>query len=148
MSRFSIFYFFAHTSEKEIICDSGCIKRNGSNYHCSVRLIQSSLFWQYGALSKDEIRIITKRITKLIESNFPHYASKVFIKTSTGYYGGYGATLKDVKVIKSVSGNLKIKASGGISNIKDALAMIEAGADRIGTSKAEDIFLQNSKQVK
>ena len=76
----------------------------------------------------------------MIQSNFPTFVKNVYIKTSTGYYGGYGATLKDVKVIKSVSGNLKIKASGGISNLKDALAMLEAGADRIGTSKAVDIF--------
>ena len=93
-----------------------------------------------GALSKDEIRNISRRITKLIESHFPAFVKNVYIKTSTGYYSGYGATLKDVKVIKSVSGDLKIKASGGISNLKDALAMIEAGADRIGTSKAVDIF--------
>jgi deoxyribose-phosphate aldolase len=93
-----------------------------------------------GALSKDEIRNISKRITKLIQFHFPTFVKNVYIKTSTGYYGGYGATLKDVKVIKSVSGDLKIKASGGISNLKDALAMIQAGADRIGTSKAVDIF--------
>ena len=101
-----------------------------------------------GALSKDEIRNISKRIAKLIQANFPTFVKNVYIKTSTGYYGGYGATLKDVKVIKSVSGNLKIKASGGISNLKDALAMIEAGADRIGTSKALDIFNEKCKQVK
>ena len=101
-----------------------------------------------GALSRDEIRNISKRITKLIQSHFPTFVKNVYIKTSTGYYGGYGATLKDVKVIKSVSGNLKIKASGGISNLKDALAMIEAGADRIGTSKAVDIFNEKEKQVK
>jgi len=93
-----------------------------------------------GALSKDEIRNISKRITKLIQSNFPTFVKNVYIKTSTGYYGGYGATIMDLKVIKSVSGHLKIKASGGISHLKDALDMIEAGADRIGTSKAVDIF--------
>ena len=38
--------------------------------------------------------------------------------------------------------NLKIKASGGISNYEDALAMISAGADRIGTSKAQIIYNQ------
>ena len=98
-----------------------------------------------GALSKDEIRNISKRITNLIQSNFPTFVKDVYIKTSTGYYGGYGATLKDVKLIKSVSGNLRIKASGGISNLKDALAMIKAGADRIGTSKALDILSESTK---
>ena len=96
-----------------------------------------------GALSVDEIRDIAKRISKLVQSNFPQNANKVFIKTSTGYYGGYGATVKDVKSIKSVAGNLQIKASGGMSNLKDCLEMIKAGATRIGTSKA--VFIYNEK---
>ena len=96
-----------------------------------------------GALSKDEIRSISKRISKLVQSNFPQNSNKVFIKTSTGYYGGYGATVKDVKSIKSVAGNLQIKASGGVSNLNDCLELIKAGATRIGTSKA--IFIYNEK---
>ena len=97
-----------------------------------------------GALSADEIRDIAKRISKLVQSNFPQNANKVFIKTSTGYYGGYGATVKDVKAIKSVAGNLQIKASGGMSSLKDCLEMIKAGATRIGTSKA--VFIYNEKE--
>jgi len=93
-----------------------------------------------GALSRDEIREISRRISKTLQINFPQHTSKIFIKTSTGYYGGYGATVKDVKTIKSVAGNLKIKASGGVSNLKDCLEMIKAGASRIGTSKAQIIY--------
>ena len=96
-----------------------------------------------GALSRDEIRNISKRIAKIIQSHFPKYTSKVFVKTSTGYYGVSGATLKDVKVIKSVVGNLQIKASGGVSNRKDCLDMIKVGATRIGTSKA--LLIYNEK---
>jgi deoxyribose-phosphate aldolase len=96
-----------------------------------------------GALSVDEIKAIAKRISKLIQSNFPQNANKVFIKTSTGYYGGYGATVKDVKTIKSVAGNLQIKASGGMSSLNDCLEMIKAGANRIGTSKAVFIYNQS-----
>ena len=97
-----------------------------------------------GALSVDEIRDIAKRIARLVQSNFPQNANKVFIKTSTGYYGGYGATTKDVKSIKSVAGNLQIKASGGVSSLKDCLVLIKAGATRIGTSKA--VFICNEKK--
>jgi len=93
-----------------------------------------------GALSRKEIRDISKRITDIIEKKFPKKSSKVFIKTSTGYYGGYGATIKDVKLIKSVCRSLKIKASGGISNLKECINMIEAGASKIGTSKAHLII--------
>lgn len=61
-------------------------------------------------------------------------AKAEFVKTSTGFSTG-GATLEDVKLMRSVVGDsLKVKASGGIRTKEDALAFIEAGADRIGTS--------------
>lgn len=97
-----------------------------------------------GALSKEEIRNISKRISNLVSENFPDFQEKVFIKTSTGYYGGFGATLSDVKMMKSVSGKLPIKASGGVSNYMEFTQMVEAGATRIGTSKALSIYLQKS----
>lgn len=57
-----------------------------------------------------------------------------FVKTSTGF-STRGASVEDVKIIKSIVGdNCKIKASGGIRTHKDMMAMIEAGADRIGAS--------------
>lgn len=57
-----------------------------------------------------------------------------FVKTSTGFGCG-GATVEDVALMKSVvSGKAKVKASGGIRNSQTAKAMIEAGADRLGTS--------------
>jgi len=98
-----------------------------------------------GALSSDEIRDITKRISELVQSEFLQNARRVFIKTSTGYYGGYGATVKDIKTIKSVCGNLQIKASGGISCLKDCLEMINAGATRVGTSKASFLYQENKE---
>ena len=58
-----------------------------------------------------------------------------FIKTSTGFGTG-GATIEDVKLMKSVIRDCetKIKASGGIRDTKTALAYIDIGVDRIGTS--------------
>ena len=57
-----------------------------------------------------------------------------FIKTSTGFGTG-GATVEDVRLMKSVVGDLvKVKAAGGIRDTETALRMIEAGAERIGTS--------------
>jgi deoxyribose-phosphate aldolase len=57
-----------------------------------------------------------------------------FVKTCTGFWGG-GATVTDVKLIRSVVGDkMGVKASGGIRTAKDALNMIRAGANRIGTS--------------
>lgn len=57
-----------------------------------------------------------------------------FVKTSTGLAGG-GATVEDVKLMKETAGSIiEIKAAGGVRTYEDALAMIEAGATRIGTS--------------
>ena len=57
-----------------------------------------------------------------------------FVKTSTGFGTG-GATIEDVALIKEVVAHRKlIKASGGVKNYNDVVAMAKAGADRIGTS--------------
>ncbi len=57
-----------------------------------------------------------------------------FIKTSTGM-ATYGARVEDVKIMKQVAGDqILIKAAGGIRTLEDAIAMLGAGADRIGAS--------------
>jgi deoxyribose-phosphate aldolase len=57
-----------------------------------------------------------------------------FVKTSTGMSTS-GATVEDVQLMRSVVGpRVGVKAAGGIRTAKDALAMIEAGANRIGAS--------------
>ncbi|WP_019553895.1 deoxyribose-phosphate aldolase [Propionispira raffinosivorans] len=63
-----------------------------------------------------------------------------YVKTATGFNGG-GATIEDIKLLKSVTGNsIKIKAAGGIRSWQDACAMLEAGASRLGTSNAVKII--------
>ncbi|MCL1819492.1 MAG: deoxyribose-phosphate aldolase [Oscillospiraceae bacterium] len=62
-----------------------------------------------------------------------------FVKTSTGFSSG-GATAEDVKLMKHASGGLLVKAAGGIRALPDALAMLEAGADRIGASASVEII--------
>lgn len=63
-----------------------------------------------------------------------------FVKTSTGF-GPSGATVKDVKLLASVAaGKIGIKAAGGIRDLKTLQAMVEAGASRIGTSRAGAIM--------
>ena len=65
-----------------------------------------------------------------------------FIKTSTGSGAGEG-TVEDVRLMKSVVGDaIGIKAAGGIRSLADALAMIEAGATRIGTSAGVKILAE------
>ena len=58
-----------------------------------------------------------------------------FIKTSTGFSTG-GATLDDIRLMRQyVAPHVKVKAAGGIANLKDAEAFLAAGADRLGTSR-------------
>ena len=57
-----------------------------------------------------------------------------YIKTSTGF-GTAGAIINDIKLFKeNIGPDVKIKAAGGIRTIEDAAAMVQAGADRIGSS--------------
>jgi len=63
-----------------------------------------------------------------------------FVKTSTGF-GHAGATVEDVELMKGVVGDtLGVKAAGGIRTYGDAMAMIEAGATRLGTSAGVEIL--------
>lgn len=67
-----------------------------------------------------------------------------FVKTSTGF-GSRGASVEDVKLMKAEIQKVpncktKIKASGGIRNLKGTLELIEAGADRIGASASVAIM--------
>ena len=61
-------------------------------------------------------------------------AGAAFVKTSTGFGGG-GATVEDIRLMRSVVGpEMGVKASGGVRSIQDAHNMMEAGATRLGAS--------------
>ena len=71
---------------------------------------------------------------KAIATRLSCEAGAHFVKTCTGFSAGV-ATPEDVKIMReNISGNAKIKASAGIRSYADAKALIEAGADRLGTS--------------
>jgi deoxyribose-phosphate aldolase len=68
-------------------------------------------------------------------------AGAKFVKTSTGFSTG-GATLEDILLMRErVGPKFGVKASGGIRDTATALAMIEAGATRLGTSAGVAIVL-------
>jgi deoxyribose-phosphate aldolase len=63
-----------------------------------------------------------------------------FVKTSTGFSNG-GATLEDIKLMRSIVGSdIGVKASGGIRDFATAQSMIAAGANRLGTSASVEII--------
>jgi len=73
------------------------------------------------------------REEKVMACKIAKEAGADFVKTSTGFVGG--ATVEDVRLMREVVGrDMGVKAAGGIRTLKEALAMIEAGANRIGTS--------------
>ncbi|MEM3703399.1 MAG: deoxyribose-phosphate aldolase [Candidatus Bathyarchaeia archaeon] len=83
-------------------------------------------------LLTNEEKIVACKLVKEVGADF--------VKTSTGLFGG-GATVEDVRTIRQVLGkDFGVKAAGGIRTYADAVAMIEAGANRIGTSTAAAII--------
>ena len=87
-------------------------------------------------LSEEEKEIACKLVME---------AGADFVKTSTGFGTG-GATIEDVKLMRKVVGDkLGVKAAGGIRTYEEALAMINAGANRIGTSSGVKI-IEGSKK--
>jgi deoxyribose-phosphate aldolase len=63
-----------------------------------------------------------------------------FVKTSTGLHPAGGAKIEDIKLMKANAPLCKVKASGGIKTAQQALAMLEAGSERIGTSSGIKIM--------
>lgn len=62
-----------------------------------------------------------------------------FVKTSTGFSKA-GAKAEDVALMKEAAAGAKVKASGGIHSYDDAVEMINAGADRLGTSATLEVL--------
>ena len=68
-------------------------------------------------------------------------AGAAFVKTSTGFHPAGGATVEAVRLMRETVGpSVGVKASGGIRSLDDAMRMIEAGANRIGTSASAAIL--------
>lgn len=103
---------------------------------CRKHNIISKVIFENCYLTKEEIEVLC------------HISLEVrpdFIKTSTGF-GPTGATIEDVKLMKSiVKDQVKVKAAGGIRDLQTCLAMINAGAERIGTSKGVTIIKELSE---
>ncbi len=81
-------------------------------------------------------------VEKIEATNLIIKSGAHFVKTSTGFgpSGATGATVKDVRLLKKTAGSaIRVKAAGGIKTLDHALAMIEAGADRLGLSSGLQI---------
>jgi deoxyribose-phosphate aldolase len=82
---------------------------------------------------------LLSREEKVMAARLARVAGARFVKTSTGFISG-GATVEDVRLLhQTVGPGVGVKASGGIRSREDALAMVEAGASRIGASASVEI---------
>lgn len=115
--------------EKEIGIIISVIRREQMaeyNKHINVKIVIEN-----GSLTKEEV----KKVCKIVEES-----GADFIKTSTGF-GVRGVELDDVRLIREVvTRNIGVKAAGGIKTFKDAQALIDAGATRLGTSSGINII--------
>ena len=83
-------------------------------------------------LLTDEEKVLACQAAKRVGADF--------VKTSTGFSTG-GATVHDVKLMRETVGpEMGVKASGGVRTYEDAVAMIEAGASRLGASSGKAII--------
>lgn len=84
---------------------------------------------------------------KILACQLAKKAGAHFVKTSTGFSTG-GATVEDVQLMRETVGpEMGVKASGGVRDLKTALAMIEAGATRIGASASVSIVKDENSSV-
>jgi deoxyribose-phosphate aldolase len=134
-------------SELDIVCNVGMVKSGKYDFvEIDLKNIIAmtpgkvhKIIMETGSLTSDEIAAACKIAVA---------ARAEFVKTSTGY-GQRGASVEDIKLMREASGSgCRIEASGGIQDLAAVMAMVEAGAERIGTSSGSAImeeYLKNRK---
>lgn len=84
---------------------------------------------------------------KILICHLAQEAGADLVKTSTGF-GTCGATVEDVQLLrKTIGPNMGIKASGGIRTLDKAMALLEAGATRLGTSSGVSLVTEWRKNM-
>jgi deoxyribose-phosphate aldolase len=127
--------------EVDMVMNIGALKSSSHGLVLNDILFVAQAVHERGALLKTiiETALLTRR-EKILACLLAQAAGTDFVKTSTGFGPG-GATLQDVDLIRRVVGpGTGVKAAGGIRTFKDALDMIAAGANRIGSSAGVSIL--------
>lgn len=134
---------FAGADEIDMVADLAAIIEGNSKYlsgqlHAVLRICHSMR-------PKVLLKVIIESAALAFEQKI--FACRVvdeagvdFIKTATGLNPAGGATAEDVKLMKEMAPNCKVKAAGGIRTCEQAIEMLEAGAERIGTSSGVQII--------
>lgn len=135
-------------SELDMVLNIGALK--SGHYP----LVQADIAGVVGAARGCVVKVILEtalltREEKITACQLAREAGAHYVKTSTGF-GVTGATVEDVKLMRETVGmEMGVKAAGGIRDLKTAMAMIDAGASKIGTSTGvqimEDLLNQDNK---
>jgi deoxyribose-phosphate aldolase len=133
-------------NEVDMVMNIGALKSSSYGLVLNDILFVAQAAHEQGALLKTIIETaLLTRGEKILACLLAQAAGADFVKTSTGFGPG-GATLEDVDLMRRVVGPATgVKAAGGIRNCKDALAMIAAGANRIGSSAGVSILNESLK---
>jgi len=99
---------------------------------------------EVAALDPKQIAQLSALIKGVVVSQFEGHYNEVFVKSSTGFYkteNGLpnGATLESVTIMLENASPLPVKAAGGVRTFEEAVAMVQLGVKRIGTSAAKAI---------
>ncbi len=93
---------------------------------------------EVGLLNEEEIKLACKLAGE---------AGVDYVKSCTGF-GPRGVTVEDIKLMrKHTPSNVKIKASGGIRTYEQVISLLEAGAERIGSSASVSIMREAGKKI-
>ena len=135
--------------EIDMVADLAAIKNTNGKYLSSQLRAMARL--SHAAQPKVALKVIIEAAAfgineKMFACGVASEADADFVKTSTGFHEAGGATVEDVRLMKDAASGCKVKAAGGIRTAKQVLAMIKAGASRIGTSSGVEIIEQFNQQ--
>jgi deoxyribose-phosphate aldolase len=126
-------------AEIDMVINVGELKGGNRDYVLSdIRAVAEAVHTKNALLKVIIETILLSEDEKVLACQLSEKAGADFVKTSTGFLGGV-ATVSDVALMRRTV-KIGVKASGGIRNASDALAMIQAGADRLGTSSGVKII--------
>ena len=127
--------------ELDMVMDLGAFK--AGDYSFVVRDIAAVVSVAAGAPVKVILETCELSKVEIVTAcNLVHEAGAQFVKTSTGF-AAKGADPADIQLMRETVGpDMGVKASGGIRTLDQALAMLEAGANRIGVSAGEAVLAE------
>ncbi len=135
-------------SEIDMVINIGALKEGGEDYVLKDIKEVVKAAAKYDSIVKVIIETcLLDDEEKRLACQLSEIAGAAFVKTSTGFSTG-GATVEDVALMREVVGDrLQVKASGGIRDYDTVMAMIKAGADRIGASASVAVMEDSKSRI-